>query len=102
MRFCASTLFEGQLSEWFGDPKSGKTFALLDLALRVALGLEWYGKQVERGCVIYIALEGITGIKRRIEAWCLHHGVDPDTAANTMSLGALSICATVSERRRSW
>src|SRR5580704_5395333 len=59
---------EGGLSVIYGDSGSGKTFAALDLALHVGAGLDWNGKKVKRGLVVYVAAEGGRRIKRRIAA----------------------------------
>ena len=39
-----------QMSVIYGDSNSGKTFFGLDLALHVALGRNWFGRQIEAGC----------------------------------------------------
>lgn len=67
--------FEGQLSCIYGQPGTSKTFFALDIALHIALGRSWFGCDVKRGVVVYIALEGISGIRKRAEAACKHHGV---------------------------
>jgi hypothetical protein len=54
----------------FGPPGSGKTFVALDMALSIATGEPWNGKQVTQGVVIYCCAEGRAGISRRIKAWC--------------------------------
>lgn len=54
----------------YGDPSSGKTFLAIDLASRISLGLgPWFNREVEKRQVIYIALEGGRGIKKRLDAW---------------------------------
>jgi hypothetical protein len=61
----------GELVIPFGDPGSGKTFVMLDLALAIALGLPtWAGhKIVGRGPVVYVAAEGKRGLYLRLVAW---------------------------------
>jgi hypothetical protein len=61
-------LDEGALSVIYGDSGSGKTFAGLDMAFHVGAGLDWNGKKVKRGLVVYVAAEGGKRIKRRIAA----------------------------------
>lgn len=46
-----------------------KTFVALDLDLCIAHGLDWHGRDVTRGPVVYQAGEGGHGLYRRIEAW---------------------------------
>lgn len=59
----------GELAVIYGQPKSGKTFAAMDLALSVAAGLPWFGHRVRRGLVIYIASEMGNRAMRRVRAW---------------------------------
>jgi AAA domain len=72
-------LDEGALSVIYGDSGSGKTFAALDMGFHVGAGLDWNGKKVTRGLVIYVAAEGGKRIKRRVAAlkvsYLAEHGV---------------------------
>jgi KaiC/GvpD/RAD55 family RecA-like ATPase len=61
-------LDEGALSVIYGDSGSGKTFVSLDMGFHVGAGLDWNGKKVKRGLVVYVAAEGGRRIKRRIAA----------------------------------
>lgn len=60
----------------FGPSGSGKSFVKLDQALCIATGTPWNGHAVKKGLVIYLAGEGLVGLKRRIKAWCKHHGIN--------------------------
>ncbi len=51
----------------FGDSRVGKSFLALDLAVKIAEGEDWFGYGVKKSGVIYIAAEGPSGIKNRIE-----------------------------------
>jgi hypothetical protein len=53
----------------WGPPKCGKSFSTFDLAMHVALGWEYRGRRVQRGPVVYIALEGGKGFEARKEAF---------------------------------
>ena len=64
------------LTMCFGSPGAGKTFAVLDMALSIAAGKDWHGKDVEQGLVLYIAGEGHAGFARRIAAWSQTHDVN--------------------------
>lgn len=64
----------------FGDPGSGKSFLAMDMACSVATGTDFHGRAVRQGPVIYIAGEGLNGLRRRFEAWSLYHGVPINTA----------------------
>ncbi len=66
----------------YGDSGVGKTFMTLDMALSVATGIPYHGKQVKQGAVFYIAGEGRNGITRRRAAWQHHRGVTPEQMEN--------------------
>lgn len=66
-------LDRGAMSVVYGESNVGKTFLALDLAAHVAAGLDWHGHRVPAGekwagPVLYIASEGGTGIRNRMEA----------------------------------
>lgn len=53
-----------------------KTFVSVGWACSVASGTPWLGHEVlNPGTVLYVAAEGASGIKRRVEAWEARHGV---------------------------
>ena len=60
---------EGALVCLYGAPESGKTFVCVDLALSIAAGVPWHGREVKQGAVVYVAAEGGSGIKARARAW---------------------------------
>jgi KaiC/GvpD/RAD55 family RecA-like ATPase len=66
---------KGGIVEMHGMPATGKSFIALDMALHVATGSSWHGHSTEQGSVLYVAAEGATGYKRRIEAWESAHGI---------------------------
>jgi hypothetical protein len=47
------------------EPGLGKTFLLMDLALHVAAGREWFRRKVDKGVVLYVAAEAAESVKRR-------------------------------------
>jgi hypothetical protein len=59
---------EGLTVVW-GPPKSGKSFAVFDLCMHVALGWEYRGRRVQQGSVVYCSFEGQAGMAARIEAF---------------------------------
>ncbi|MCO5398411.1 AAA family ATPase [Ralstonia soli] len=65
----------------YGESGSYKTFVALDLALHIAHGMPWCGRKTVSGPVLYIAGEGGTSLRYRIEAWHQRHDLAPDTAA---------------------
>lgn len=53
-----------------GPSGGGKTFFILDMALRMAAGItDWHGHKVTPGHVVYLAGEGHHGLRGRIAAW---------------------------------
>jgi hypothetical protein len=77
--FVEDLLTEGAMSVIYGESNCGKTFLALDLALHVATGTPWYGREITAGPVLYLALEGSSGIRNRIVAYRNTHGVDTGT-----------------------
>jgi KaiC/GvpD/RAD55 family RecA-like ATPase len=69
-----------QTSLIVGESGCGKTFLALDMALHVAAGLEWLGRRVAEGGVVYVAAEAGRSIFNRVAAWKIAHGYDPDEA----------------------
>lgn len=62
-----------------GPPKEFKSFVALDWALHVATGVAWRGCAVHQGPVLYVAAEGSKGIRKRVAAWEIKHGItDPE------------------------
>lgn len=74
--FVEGLLIESAMSVIYGESNAGKTFWATDLALHIASGHPWCGREVERGAVLYLALEGAHGIKNRVAAFKLAHGMD--------------------------
>tara|TARA_R110002126_G_scaffold177078_1_gene325907 strand:- start:2497 stop:3564 length:1068 start_codon:yes stop_codon:yes gene_type:complete len=52
----------------FGPPGSGKSFVALSMALAIASGTNWLGRKVTKGKVLYVAAEGVYGMKLRLQA----------------------------------
>lgn len=71
--FVQGVLMEQSLAVIYGESNSGKTFLATSLALAVASGTEWFGRRVEQGGVLYLALEGGQGFRNRIHAWREKH-----------------------------
>jgi hypothetical protein len=61
----------------FGGSDAFKSFLALDMALSVATGRKWQGRDVRQGPVIYIASEGAIGVgKKRVRGWLEHYGME--------------------------
>lgn len=74
--FVEGLLTEEAMSVIYGPSNCGKTFFASDLALHVATGRPWRGKETEAGGVIYCALEGSHGISNRVAAWLREKGLE--------------------------
>lgn len=64
------------LSIVYGDPGAGKSFVVLDMALRIAFGLPWHDLTTKQIGVLYIAGEGARGLGKRIKGWRKEHGLE--------------------------
>lgn len=60
----------------YGASGSGKTFAVLDMAMAIARGVSWRGNRVKQGRVAYVVAEGADGFRKRLAAYAQHHQVD--------------------------
>ena len=74
--FVEGLLIRAAMSVFYGPSNCGKTFFASDLALHVAMGKPWNGREVAQGGVIYCALEGSHGIRNRVAAWAKHYGLE--------------------------
>jgi hypothetical protein len=63
----------------YGPPKSMKTFVVTDLAARIAAGIPFRGREVQRGGILYFASESVPQIVERVRAWV---GMHRDCSAN--------------------
>jgi hypothetical protein len=71
--FVQGLLVEKSSACLYGESNSGKTFLATDIALHVAAGIDWHGRRVEQGGVLYLALEGGHGFANRVAAWRAEH-----------------------------
>lgn len=53
----------------YGPSGSYKSFLAVSWACHIAAGMEWSGRKVSAGAVMYIVGEGGVGVPRRIRAW---------------------------------
>src|SRR5690349_9216 len=74
-------MYVGALTMLYAPQEQAKTFAALDLALCVASGTPFHGKDVKQGPVVYILGEGRGGLKNRIAAWQRQHAEADVTTA---------------------
>lgn len=62
----------------FAESNVGKSLLTLDWALRLSLGLPWYGFEVEPRRVLYVYAEGGHDLQLRMLAWCQGNGFSED------------------------
>ena len=74
-----------------GPSGSGKTFVALDMAMSIATGTPYHSMEVKAGPVIMSAGEGHTGIPRRVQAWCAHHGLNIANANLALTSRAVNL-----------
>jgi KaiC/GvpD/RAD55 family RecA-like ATPase len=67
---------KAELVVLYGASGSGKTFMALDMAGAIARGVDWRGKKVKQGRVVYIAAEGAGGFRNRVQAYAQQHELD--------------------------
>lgn len=77
---------------------SYKTYVALDIACHIASGIDFHGMRTEQGTVIYLAGEGVNGMKKRIKAWAdIHQDVSPSVLTgnilflNSVCIGSLKV-----------
>ena len=63
-----------------GASGCGKSFVAIDLAMCIATGLPFHGRDTVEGFVLMCVGEGHSGMPDRRDAWCMHHGVDKNQA----------------------
>lgn len=78
----------GAMSVFYGASNARKTFLVLDLAFAVATGRPWDGRETKKSGVLYLALEGGGGIRKRFAALKRKY---PDADASRMMLASESI-----------
>lgn len=69
----AGVLPKGGVSLLYGPSGMGKSFWALDMAASVATGRKWNQCAVRGGPVVYVAGEGQSGYRVRLEAWERRH-----------------------------
>jgi hypothetical protein len=67
---------KAQLAVVYGASGSGKSFAVLDMALSIARGEAWRERKVRQGRVAYVAAEGADGFRKRLAAYQQFHGIE--------------------------
>lgn len=71
-------LYRDSLAQVFGPPGSTKSFLTLDVALRLANGMDWNGHRLPAGPVHYVMAEGQAVNVARTRAWLRQHELGPE------------------------
>lgn len=66
-------LTTGGGSVLYGDTNCGKTFFAIDMAAAVARGVDWMGRHIEPGLVVYLAAESPASVRSRLQAYQKYH-----------------------------
>ncbi len=84
----------------YGAPGSGKSVIVTDMMLHITSGKPWREKPVQKGIVIYAALEGGKKFRNRIVAAAEHHELQPDDIALFVSIDVgLDLRGTDADRK---
>lgn len=71
-----------ELSMVYGPSGAGKSFVVLDMALAVARGAPWWGHDVRRGGVLWLAAEAFGSMKPRTKAYAQANEIDINAIDN--------------------
>lgn len=66
-------LIRSSMAVIYGDSNSGKTFLAIDIGAAVAMQIDWMGRNVEGGMVVYLATESPASVRNRLRAYQKHH-----------------------------
>jgi AAA domain len=66
---------QGAVALLYGDSGVGKTFIAIDACVRIAASEPVFGRPVKSGLVLYVSLEGQSGLHDRIRGVCQEIGV---------------------------
>ena len=74
------------LAALYGPSGSGKSFLAIDLSMSISEGLDWFGRKT-KGCpVVYVCLEGDSGLSNRVAAYRINHGATGEVMFVTQSV----------------
>lgn len=59
----------GEFSLWVAKPGTAKSVLLCDIGCHIAAGIDWHGRKVKQGLVVFFAAERKGLTERRIAAW---------------------------------
>lgn len=65
----------GEFSLWVAKPGTAKSVLLCDIGCHIAAGIDWHGRKVKQGLVVFFAAERKKLTERRVAAWRKKHDV---------------------------
>jgi hypothetical protein len=65
----------GEFSLFVAKPGTGKSVLVGDIGCHIAAGMDWHGRKVKQGLVVFFAAERTKLTERRVAAWRKKHGV---------------------------
>jgi hypothetical protein len=65
----------GEFSLFVAKPGTGKSVLVGDIGCHIAAGMDWHGRKVKQGLVVFFAAERKKLTERRVAAWRKRHGV---------------------------
>jgi hypothetical protein len=80
-------IVEASVIALYGPSGSLKSFVALDIAMSVATGEPWHGRDVKAGPVVYVTGEGRDQISFRLDAWEQAHGYQDDAPIYVVPFG---------------
>ena len=97
-------LIRSSIASMTGSPGTYKSFLALDIALSIAGGIPWQGQDTRQAPTVYVAGEGRSGIRRRVQAWEIRHGRSADgcfilpSAVQLLEPGeVMDLCAAIDD-----
>lgn len=78
---------EASVVSLYGPSGSLKSFVAIGMAMSVATGLPWHGRDVRQGPVVYVTGEGRDQIGNRLDAWEIANGYEGDADIFIVPLG---------------
>jgi AAA domain len=65
----------GEFSLFVAKPGTAKSVLVGDIGCHIAAGIDWHGRKVKQGLVVFFAAERKRLTERRVAAWRKKHGV---------------------------
>jgi hypothetical protein len=70
-----SVLGAGEFSLFVAKPGTAKSVLVGDIGMHIAAGIDWHGRKVKQGLVVFFAAERKRLTERRVAAWSKKHAV---------------------------